>query len=60
MRNPVYQVILIEIILTCVNVQFGRIHNDIDVKLIKTWVETLIMTSCRLKCVCQKTMLPAV
>ena len=60
MRNPVYQLIFIQIILTCFNVQFGPIHNDNDMKLIKTWLETLMMTSCRLKYVCQKTMLTAV
>jgi hypothetical protein len=53
MRNPVYQLILIQIVLTCFNVQFGPIRNDSDMKLIKAWLETLMMTSCRLKYVCQ-------
>lgn len=53
-RNPIYQLILNQIILTCFNVQFGSIHNDNNMKLIKAWLETLIMTSSRLKYVCQK------
>ena len=53
MINPIYRLILIRIVLTCFNVQFGPIHNDSDMKLIKAWLETLMMTSYRLKYVCQ-------
>jgi hypothetical protein len=60
MRNSIYHLILIQIILTCLTVQFGPIHNDNDMKLVKAWLETLMMTSSRLKYVCQKTMLTAV